>query len=221
MKKMVCTALMCICLTNHAWPQTQKALPTVEQEAFFETLKNEMQTVKTIQARFLQKRQMALFLDSLESSGILYFQSPNRLRWEVIQSYHSILIYRDNQIAKFDFQNGQVRKLKLGGADVMREILKQIIFWMQGDFSSSKGMYDIAVYGGDDFRFVLTPKSAELARILQSIELTGNLRTKQISKVVIREGSKDSIEIRFFEAKTNYSLDDRIFSLQTPLLLQP
>ncbi len=188
-------------------------------DKFLNRVSAELQKIKTLQSGFTQERHLSMLMTPLISKGRLYFNKPDQLRWEVYESYRSILIYNDGQVAKFDFNNGKLRKLQMGAAEIMGEVLKQITFWMSGDFGNSAEVYDISIFKNDGYLLQLTPKSEELAESIQSIDLHIDRQTLHINRVKITETEFDYIEIKFSDEKINQTFDQQIFDLNEPLML--
>ena len=140
------------------------------------------------------------------------------MRWEIYEPFFSLLLFKDNSVAKFDFKEGVVRRLRLGSEDVIREVLAQIMGWIKGDFEDSMPIYDIRIVEKESFVLKLIPRSAELLDNIKSIELYFDKGTKHIVQVFIRETETDFIRIKFFDEANNLELDDRLFDLNDPLL---
>ncbi|MBN1406158.1 MAG: outer membrane lipoprotein carrier protein LolA [Calditrichaceae bacterium] len=200
------------------YSQSSQPLPAEEQTQILKTITEKLNTVNNLKAGFKQSRHMEILIDPLVSEGLCYFQKPDKLRWEINQPYQSILIYNANEVAKFDVKDGKSVKLNLGTEDLMREILKQIISWMQGDFSKASEIYDLKIYKSDTYTLVLIPKSKELVKSIQSIEMTFNKNLKSISIVRINETTENFIKIEFSNEQNDISLIEKIFDTQKPHL---
>ncbi len=191
-------------------------LPAQEAGIFLSEMAQRLSRLGSLEADFVQKRAIAVFMDTLISSGFFCFRAPSFLRWEVLKDYHSILIFNGKNVAKFDFQNGKMRPMKLGTEDLMRGILGQIVFWMKGEFSSSSRVYDIAVFEGAPSRIVLRPKSDALRQALESITLSVDKESGRVIRVVIGEPGGDSVDITFSNDRTDIPLPDTVFDLVNP-----
>jgi outer membrane lipoprotein-sorting protein len=209
--------LILIIFTNVLYSQNSQSFFMEEQNQILKTIKEKLSTVNNLKAEFKQSRHMEILIDPLVSEGYCYFEKPDKLRWELNKPYQSILIYNANVVAKFDVKDGQVEKLNLGTEDLMREILKQIISWMQGDFSKTSEIYDLKIYKSDTYKLVLIPKSKELIKSIQSIELVFKADLKNISMVMINESAENFIKIEFSNEQDNISIDKKIFDTKKPL----
>jgi outer membrane lipoprotein-sorting protein len=206
-------------INNSGFSQISQPLDTDEQIKILQTVTEKLSTENNLKAAFKQSRYMEILIDPLVSEGYCYFEKPDKLRWELIAPYQSILIYNADEVAKFDVKDGEVEKLNLGTEDLMREILKQIISWMQGDFSKASEIYDLKIYKSSTYKLVLIPKSKELIKSIQSIEMIFKKDLKNISTVMIKESEENFIKIEFCKEHNNINLDKKIFDTKQPLLI--
>lgn len=201
--------------------QSEQQLSVEEQSKTLQLITANLNTVQNLQADFRQERHLSILIEPLISRGKCYFEKPLKLRWEISEPYQSILIYKDDQVSKFDAVNGKLRKLELGSEDLMRGILKQIISWMQGDFSQTQNIYHLQIYKSAYFRLELKPKSKELQKNIQSIDLVFNKNLKHIETVTIQESPDDFIKIIFSNEQNNTDIEPAIFDLRNPKLMNP
>ena len=221
--------LFCFCLALVAalfslLPSTVSAslvdqdLSSDEVDAFLEEMSQVLFSMKSMQVDFEQERHLAMFLKPLVSKGICFFEDPGRLRWEIFEPYKSLLIFNGNSVAKYDFSQGEPRRLNLGSEDVIREVLVQIMDWMKGDFRASAEIYDIRISRNEDYQLRLIPQSRELLENIKFIELYIDNRTKHITQVLIRETKTDFVRIEFTNERNNLELDEKLFDLKNPLI---
>ncbi len=194
-------------------PAPGRELSQTETQLFLEQVSDNLGSLETLRVDFLQERRMSAFVDTLKAKGTCYFQAPDRIRWELKEPYHSALVFNQGKVAKFLFERDTVRKLNPGAKEIMREVLKLICQWMQGDFESSEELFDMRVERGDDFLVHLTPSRGKMRDIIQSIELSLDGKSKHISKVTIQESPSDRIVITFLKEQWNIELDKDLFSL--------
>jgi len=205
-------------------PSTVRCFPQVpeltvnEADAFILEMADVLKTRTTMQVDFKQERHLSMFLEPLVSQGVCFFKDPDQLRWEIFEPYMSLLIFNDNSVAKYDFEKGNPRRLNLGSEDIIREVLAQILDWMKGDFRDSAEIYHIRISKNGNFRLRLIPRSAELLKNIQFIELHIDPLTKHITQVIIQESETDFVRIGFFNEQNNLDLDGQLFDLKDPLV---
>jgi len=196
--------------------QPYRELSAEERESFLKEMAAALKSIRSLRAVFVQERHLSLFVEPLRSRGVCSFERPGRLRWEVTEPYASLLILDGRGVAKFDRVEGRPRKLELGGADLLREVLGQITDWMRGDFSRAGESYRLKLERGEDYRLSLTPRSKELREMIHAVELSINPKTHRVTQVVIREPGQDDLSIRFEEERINLEFEPRTFDLERP-----
>ncbi|MCC6544380.1 MAG: outer membrane lipoprotein carrier protein LolA [Nitrospirae bacterium] len=194
-----------------------RELAASEMEVILTQMTDNIQSVKNLKAEFIQERHMLMFLDVLSSKGVLYFEMPDKLRWELTEPYASILIFNNGNVAKFNLDKGKFVRMNLGMEDIFRESLRQIISIIRGDFKKVQKDYKISMALGKDYLLVMRPVSAGMAKVIKSLDLSIDRKTNFVTKIIIREPRGDSIEIRFSDQEENSSLDQRLFDLKNPL----
>jgi outer membrane lipoprotein-sorting protein len=197
-------------------PATQA---TESEAAFLKNMQASLSTLKTLKARFVQQRKLALFADTLVSKGSFAFQPPDMLRWQLEVPYTSILVFRQGQVSKFELdRNKHLKKLQMGGAEVFGEVLRQIMVVLKGDFDALRKSYDIGTRltaGGREV--VLKPKSKAMAKYLLELRLAVDRATYRVSDVFIVESGGDEVRLSFSSQEENSELDEKLFDPYHPL----
>ena len=63
-----------------------------EQADFLARLSKSLGQVKSVRADFTQTKKLAVFKRPVTAKGVLIFERPDRLRWEIRKPFRSILI---------------------------------------------------------------------------------------------------------------------------------
>ena len=205
-------------ITNAVAKENEK-YKAVSKERKAEIIKNieeNLHTVKTIKADFVQERHIALFLDVLRSGGVLYFERPDKLRWELKKPYRTFMIFNSNEVAKFRIEKGNLEKANFGMKDLLRGVLGQIITILKGDFVNALEAYNMEVLEGDAYLLKLTPKSASMAKAIISLELFFDPQSLHMSEIIIREPHDDFMKIIFSKQRINGPLKEKLFNIVNP-----
>jgi len=205
-------------LIHYGFAFAGDALSPIEQKQFLQEMKAELDGVKNFWAEFEQQRHLSIMMEPLISKGVCTFEVPDKLRWEISTPYSSILIYNAEKVAKFEIDQGQLKKLNFGAAEIMRRVLQQIISWIQGDFSASQSIYSIQIYKGVVYKLQLIPKSELMRENLKVIELHIEPKAFQIKQVLIKESAEDFIKIIFKNKQENSTLPKNTFHTKQPCI---
>lgn len=175
---------------------------------------------KSLKARFVQERHLALFDDVLRVKGFCYYQSPGRIRWEFVEPYASIMIMRENgRGEKFDIRAGRAVPSKTMDRQVLSEVLTQISKWMRGDLERAMEDFQVELYREGNYRLVLKPRSAAVATMLTRIEFEIDPKDYLAQSITLWENEDNRTVIRFLEQSLNEPLADDLFDLNKPRLL--
>lgn len=196
--------------------EAYKTLDIDTQKKHLKLIETKLSSIKALKTDFTQKRHMSLFLDVLTSEGLLFFQKPDLLRWELTEPYQSIMIFNRGDVAKFQLKDGKLKKLKSGMEDLMRGVLEQILSMMQGNFKKVSQSYHIEVKEGADYLLLMTPKSEGMAKAISSIELHISKSSIHMQRIVIREPTEDYLEIIFTNNEEDVSLNIDLFNTENP-----
>lgn len=113
--------------------------------AIIKSIEESLHKINTLKADFVQERHIALFYDVLRSKGVLAFERPDKLRWELKEPYRTLMLFNKNDVSKFRVADGKIKKANFGMEDVLRGTLGQIISILKGDFGKSMEAYNFAV----------------------------------------------------------------------------
>ncbi len=215
MRVLLLLMLVFVCGGGDPSPAVEpKFLSPDETQQFLLRIRENLGSLRTLRADFLQQRRMEAFMDTLTAKGTCYFQAPDKLRWELKEPYHSALVYNQGEVGKFLYEDGRARRLNPPGREIMTEVLKFITGWMWGDFESTKKFFDLQIEEGDALLIRLLPRSTKLKDVVRSIELSVRDDPWQVNGVTIREMRGDEIVITFSRQERNVKLDEALFALQ-------
>jgi outer membrane lipoprotein-sorting protein len=183
-----------------------------EREEFLAKLAKTLGQVKAVRADFTQTKKLAVFARPATAHGVLIFERPDRLRWEIRKPFRSILIVNGSKVAKFEWVDGKWRALKLGrAADAILIAIGRLRQWLTGKFDEKA--YEISV---KETRLTLKPRDKALQKTIAALELSPTKDLKAMRKVVVRERTGDATEISFSGHRTGYKPPKGTFSTTAP-----
>jgi outer membrane lipoprotein-sorting protein len=172
-------------------------------------------------AHFVQERHLSLFDQPLRSEGYLCFQKPGRLRWEVVEPYRSILISDGKTVAQFEWVQERWKKLELGLADALQNIVSQIGAVMEGRYVGKQRNYAVNVAKAPEGLVItLTPLHPAIRKMMKSIEIHLAADYRATRRVVLREVDGDFTDIVFNEEVAGPSLPAGTFDCTKPADLE-
>lgn len=187
------------------------------REAFLDEVERGMAGVRTVAAAFEQEKTLALLEEPFRTSGVLLFQRPDRLRWEIQVPFRSLLIVAGDEAAKYEFIDGERRRLALGrGAGAVAAVMERIRGWFQGRFDRDGEQYELRARRAPEPTIVLVPKDPALRENLRAIEVRLTARLDAIERVVLEERGGDRTVMTFRLLAQDVPLDPALFSLADP-----
>lgn len=192
-------------------------LDGAQREAFVVKVENHLSAVRSFTATFQQEKKLAIFKDVVHSNGVLAFQAPDLIRWEIREPFRSILIVAGNSVGKFEFMGAQRRALQLGrGSDLVLVVMERIRQLFVGRFDRNEYVIEAAELPAPTVR--LTPKGGRLTQLLH-IELRFTPSLDGVETVTISERAGDSTVMRFKQVARDQSFVQGTFSSTDPIEL--
>jgi outer membrane lipoprotein-sorting protein len=175
----------------------------------------------TVFSRFVQERHLSLFDEPLHSEGYLCFRKPGQIRWEITSPYKSILVSDGPGVAQFEWVDEKWKKLDLGLAYALQNVVAQIAGVMEGRYTGDRRDYSASVTNGAGGPVVtLVPQNETMRQMMAAIEVHLAADLKTTRRVVLREADGDYTDIRFSEQTVGLTLPLRTFDLAAPVEIE-
>jgi outer membrane lipoprotein-sorting protein len=174
----------------------------------WDQIKKGSRDINSVEADFVQKKNMEILARPLVSKGKLYFQVPGSIRWEYKIPVQSILLMHGTAMKRYIRRGDKIVQESTTGLQSMQVVMGEIIQWMKGDFDKNPGFTPQLKQGRT---IVLMPKDKSLADIIQRIELKLGAEPGIIRSVVIYESKKSYTVLEFSNVKLNMQLPDSLF----------
>jgi outer membrane lipoprotein-sorting protein len=176
----------------------------------FEQLRKDAAKVKTIQARFVQKKSMKILSKPLISQGLFYYVAPDSFRWEYLKPLKSIVIAHNGETKRYIFSGGKMIEDKTGSVQAMKIVLNEIAAWMSGKFDQNPS-FAATLKEGASIEITLTPVEKNMAGMIEKIKLTLSKKEKAVKSVKIIESANAFTQIDFSDVQINKVINDKIF----------
>src|SRR5271169_6404984 len=120
---------------------------TRPSEQLLEHLQKQLATVETVQADFVQVKNLSMLNHTMTIKGHFALQKPNRLMWLVREPVRYAIRIRGDEIKQWDEDTNQVQTTHLGGDPAFQAITEQIQAWFMGDYKVLAQSYDVELIG--------------------------------------------------------------------------
>ena len=187
-----------------------------EQERFLKLVEGNLSPIRSLWTEFLQEKHLEIFTEVVKAKGRCIFQSPDRVRFEFIEPFKSVLIVKDGKLSKYERLEGKWQKLETGQPQIILMVIDHITSWIRGRFAEKQDVYEIAVEKSDHARIILSPKNEKFREHIKSIELVMTKGEKGLKQIIIREPGGDYTQITFINEKRNIDIPAAVFDGSGP-----
>lgn len=184
--------------------------------ALFDRVRIEQKALRSLEARFVQRKESELFVRPEEARGVFSFLAPDRVRWEFISPDPMTVLIDDQSMTTWyqDLERADVMAVGryseqifkyLGASGTLDTLLDY--FRVQAVFPRGRS---------DPFRLVLDPRYARISKRIESMEVWID-RTRFVPvRMRYVEPGGDVTEYRFTDIEINAYLPPERFELRLP-----
>jgi outer membrane lipoprotein carrier protein len=178
----------------------------------WEPLRNATASIKTLSADFVQEKHLKILVKPLVSRGRFRFAAPGSVRWEYLEPIRTATLVHRGRIQRFVFSKREGKFLQDMSATVeaLRVVMEKLTGWMAGRFEQDDA-FDAELSPGERPLVTLKPKSKEMSRMIERVEIQFSDRPGVVSSVKIVESPDSSTLIRFENVAVNEEIDIRLF----------
>ncbi|MBN2192067.1 MAG: outer membrane lipoprotein carrier protein LolA [Polyangiaceae bacterium] len=175
------------------------------------SIKRAAAEVRTLEADFVQTKNLEILTKPLVSKGSFAFRRPGDLRWEYQSPLRSVLVSTSAGVKRYVMKDGKWVPDASAKVEAVGAVLAEMNLWLRGEFEQSKA-FSATLEPGPPVRVKLTPKDAAMKKYIARVVLELGAAPGVIDAVVIEEGPKASTRIEFANAKRNQSIPDDRFN---------
>ncbi|PKN34270.1 MAG: hypothetical protein CVU61_08795 [Deltaproteobacteria bacterium HGW-Deltaproteobacteria-19] len=177
----------------------------------WDAIRREAGQIRTIHARFVQRKHLPILAKPFVSEGRFSFQAPGSVRWEYTKPVRSVLLIHKGSVKRYTKGDGEWVPDAGGQLQGMQMVMEEISAWTQGRFDTDP-RFTARLEGGRPARVVLVPKDPSLANLIARIEITFSPEKRgAIRSVKIVEGKDAWTMLEFTRAEHNLPLAERLF----------
>jgi outer membrane lipoprotein-sorting protein len=185
---------------SDAPPEAASSRPLLAQQeldALLARIERDLGGLKSLQTNFTQEKHLAIFAAPVKAQGILLFQRPKDIRFEIRAPFRSVLIAHDQAVAKYEFMDGKWLKLAPPMSDSILVVTGQLASWLQGRLREANKVYHIAATAEPEPTIILTPIQQKLKEFIAAIDLKMAYAPTRVVSLVIREPNGDYTTVSF------------------------
>jgi hypothetical protein len=153
-------------------------------------LMQDLRQIKTDKTRFVERRQIAILNEPLESSGTLIYVAPARLEKHTLLPRQESLVLERDRLTLENKARSQRRTFALQDYPVMWALVESIRSTLAGDLATLNRFYQVSLDGGErQWRLTLKPADPRMQDAVSEIRIGGS--HSRIGTVEIIESNGD------------------------------
>lgn len=205
-KKLSLSALLvCLMLTGGL----ARATASTELADFLDEVQKKAETIRSLQADFVQEKHLALFSQPVLFNGIFVLVKPDRLRWEFVAPVPSVLILNKEKAIRCNDQAAP-ETINLSSDPIMKGVADQLWLWLGGGYDQLKEQYSITKTA--ELSLSIQPRDEKTAGFIDHVEISFEDTTLLPAEVTIFEPGGDKTIIRFINNRINPDVPDTFFT---------
>lgn len=188
----------------------QTALSAEEQALILDKIEKSSSVMNSMNCSFSQTKKMKMLKGDMQSSGVMYFSKPDKLRWQYNSPYKYIFILNGGKVKMESSSSSQ--SIDVQHNKMFRQIADIMLGSITGGGLKNSKDFNVEIYReGDSYFARLLPKKKEIRHIYEKIEIWFNPSLTMVSSVMMKEKTGDETIVKLLNVKTNGTMDDKLF----------
>ena len=207
MKNIIYILLIFIGLSS----SSQDFKPVKDLKVLEQKLAKVSKLTHSISSQFKQEKHLEYLNETIISEGKFWFKKENQLRWEYQTPFEYIIVLNNGKFIIKD--EDKISEYDVNANKAFKEVNDLIISSVRGDLLKEDKFNITAFENKKTYKVKLSPKDAEMAKVLNEIELYFNTSNLDIYKVKMIENAQDYTIINFVNRKLNENIPASTFTL--------
>lgn len=190
-----------------AAPMTAK-----QKQDIIERINKAASGLKSMDCNFSQTKYLSLLSDKMVSEGKMYYEQPNKLRWEYTTPYQYLFIFNGTKV----YVGNKSRKdvIDTNTNKVFKEVARIMMSTVTGTALSNSSDFSIDVADDNNqWQITLVPQKKEMKKMFSKIILLFNKSNMMISEINIYEKNNDRTNIKLKNIKNNGTVNETLFAI--------
>jgi outer membrane lipoprotein-sorting protein len=208
--KITIVLLLFLCLNYCV--SAEKFTAVDDEKVFMQQYKSVSDRIKTLEADFIQEKEIVLLTNKLLSTGRMIFRNDNRLKIEYFKPNAFIFSMYDGKITIKDGERA-ASSMTVKNNRLFEQISQITMYAINGKIFDSKNFIPTVMENKNSYLIILIPKSKELKKYYTQLDLHISKETFMIEKTVMKETSGDETVMIFKNIRTNNAISDEAFTV--------
>ena len=179
-------------------------------DALLARIERAFSEVKTIQSRFVQEKELAVFQDKVILKGRMVMENPGRLAWRVEEPVRYAFLLSEKTLQQWDEETGKVQKMSLSSNPAFEIVDSQLRGWFSGRYRELSKDYEVAVQGEAPCRLAFVPRpSSVIAKAVRSVTVELREDLRYLRSIEIMDLNGDRTRYSFEETRLNEPIEPK------------
>jgi len=168
------------------------------------------ENTSSIQSEFTQFKHLSFLSNDIESSGMLYYKSPNSIKWEYQKPFVYSAIFKGDKLYINDA--GKKSDLDLSSNKAFKSLNNLVVRSVKGDLFDATE-FEISYFKNDRTYVVhFIPKDKKLQDFISEFVINFDKSTYEVLSVKMLESSEDYTLLQFKNQQFNQPISDAVFT---------
>lgn len=206
MKRFIYTILFCA-VSLFSFAQNQK------EQQIIDKIAKSAQDMKSMQCNFVQTKHLKMLNDKMVSNGIMYYQQPNKLRWEYTTPYSYTFILNDSKVLLKKGERNDV--IDVNQNKMFKEIARMMMNSVVGKCLSDKKSFKTSIKEEQsEYVATLIPLKSDMKKMWSKLILHFDRKLSSVIKVEMHEKNGDKTIIELKNTQINKSINAKVFAIE-------
>lgn len=206
MKRFIYTILFCA-VALFSFAQSSK------EQQIIEKIAKSAQDMKSMQCNFVQTKHLKMLNDKMVSNGNMYYQQPNRLRWEYTTPYLYTFILNDSKVLLKKGERNDI--IDVNQNKMFKEIARMMMNSVVGKCLSDKKSFKTSIKEEQsEYVATLIPLKSDMKKMWSKLILHFDRKLSSVIKVEMHEKNGDKTIIELKNTQINKSINAKVFAIE-------
>ena len=180
--------------------QSFRKVTPARQQSMVNAISKQALSINSLSCQFKQTTVASYMEEPAIANGCMNYDRKGNLTWEYVKPYRYTFAISNNKATIRS--DGKTQTIDLSTANI-RGIAQMVKGSMTGQNLRGNRDFTVVMYdGGSIWKAELTPRLLRLKKLISSVSLFFDRRTKMVHKVIMTQANGDKITIELSEIKT-------------------
>ena len=163
---------------------------TSEEQKIVNKINKFNSEISSIECDFVQTKHLQILNDKMVSYGKMYYQQPDKLRWEYILPYSYVFSINNNTVLLKKGEHLDI--IDVNKNKMFKEIVRIMMSSIVGNCLNDLNTFDLHIEETEkEWNITLLPKKKEMKKMWEKLILHFDLKNKYVTQVEMYESTGD------------------------------